>query len=90
MPTACAFWMMKIITTVRPAAPAISAVRMPLIRVCAGRSVGRGGGGGAWGAEPLAEGGGRVLVGPWGAGGSVMALLASRTGSGSWTWVGSV
>jgi len=34
---------------VRLAAPAISAVRMPLVRVCAGRGVGRGGGGGAWG-----------------------------------------
>ena len=34
MLTACAFWMMKIITTMRPAAPAIRLVRMPLIRVC--------------------------------------------------------
>ena len=32
--TAWVFWMMKISTTMRIAMPAISAVRMPLIRVC--------------------------------------------------------
>ena len=37
MLTACAFWMMKIITTVSPAAAAIMPVRMPLIRVCSRR-----------------------------------------------------
>jgi hypothetical protein len=34
MLTACASWMMKISTTMRAAAAAISPVRMPLIRVC--------------------------------------------------------
>ena len=63
---ACAFWMMKITTTMRAATPAMSPVRIPLIRVCSrGRGAGDGGGGG--GADPLAEGGGRVLVVPCGA-----------------------
>src|SRR5580700_3208813 len=74
--TACAFWMMKIITTMRARAPTIRPVRMPLILVCARR----GGGGGADGLEPLAEGGGAVVVVPGGGGISVMALLLSRVG----------
>src|SRR5579859_995197 len=61
MLTACAFWVMKISTTMRTAVPAISPVRMLLIFV---RIRLRAGACGAGGAEPLAEGGGRVLVGP--------------------------
>ena len=64
MLTACAFWMMKISTTMRTAVPAISPVRMLLIFV---RIRLRAGACGAGGAEPLAEGGGRVLVEPDGA-----------------------
>ena len=79
--TACVFWMMKIITTMRTAKPAISPVRMPLIRVCMRRRRGAGGGGGGGGGlEPLAEGGGRVLVAACGAAGSVMGLLPSPVG----------
>ncbi len=76
--TACAFWMMKIITTARAATPVIRPVRIPLIRVRAGRREGAGGAGGfggGGGAEPLAEGGGSVLVAPCGSGVAVMALL---------------
>src|SRR5580658_4734522 len=81
MLTVCAFWMMKIITTMRPRAPAIRAVRMPLILVCIRRRVGAdAGGGGAGGAEPLAEGVGSVLVAPGGAGVSVMVLLPDGSG----------
>src|SRR6202050_3056045 len=77
MLTACAFWMMKISTTMRRAMPAISAVRTPLIRVCA---VLRRGACGVAGAVPLAEGGGRLRVVPGGACCSVMALLLPRAG----------
>src|SRR6185437_14374996 len=75
MLTACAFWMMKISTTMRTAVPAISPVRMLLIFV---RVRPRAGARGAGGAEPLTEGGGRVLVA---AGGSVMACFL-RAGTG--------
>jgi hypothetical protein len=67
--------MMKIITTIRAAAPAIRPVRMLLIRVRPGRRGGAWGAGGGGGAEPLGEGGGSVLVVPCGAGVAVMALL---------------
>jgi hypothetical protein len=78
MSTARAFWMMKIINTMRPATPAISAVRKALIRVRVGRPGGAcGGGGGGGGPEPLAEGGGSALVAPCGVGVAVMALLLS-------------
>src|SRR5271169_1138334 len=70
--TARAFWMMKIITTIRAATPAIRPVRMPLIRVRTGRLGGAWGAGGGGGAEPLGEGGGSVLMVSCGA---VMALL---------------
>jgi hypothetical protein len=76
--TACAFWMMKIITTARATTPVIRPVRMPLIRVLTGRRGGAGGTGGlggGGGAEPLTEGGGSVLVAPCGSGVAVMALL---------------
>ena len=53
--------------------PAISPVRIPLLRV---RSCARRGAGG--GPGPLADGGRRVLVVPQGAAGSVMVLLPSR------------
>src|SRR5579859_7377908 len=81
--TAWVFWTMKIITTIRATAPAIRPVRMLLIRVRAGRRGGAWGGGG--GAEPLAEGGGSVLVVPCGSGVAVMALLVRffRSGSGA-------
>jgi hypothetical protein len=74
---ACAFWMMKITATTRTAKPAISPVRIPLVQV---RGCPRPGGGvaGGGGVEPLAEGGGSVLVVPCGAAGSVMALLPSK------------
>src|ERR1700751_5805555 len=75
MLTACAFWMMKISTTMRAAVPAISPVRMLLIFV---RVRPRAGARGAGGAEPLAEGGGRVLVVPGGAAGSVMGCFLRR------------
>src|SRR5579871_2782474 len=71
--TAPVFWMTKIITTIRATTPAIRPVRTLLIRVRAGRRGGAWGGGG--GAEPLAEGGGSVLVLPCGSGVAVMALL---------------
>ena len=77
MSTAWAFWMMKITTTMRAATPTIRAVRMALIRERVGRPGGACGGGG--GAEPLAEGGGSVLVLPCG-GVSVMTLLLSGWG----------
>jgi hypothetical protein len=74
--TACAFWMMKISTAMRTAVPAISPVRMLLvfvrIRLRAGAC-----GAGTGGAEPLADGAGRVLVVPAGAAGSVMGVLPS-------------
>src|SRR5258708_16564625 len=79
--TAWAFWMMKIITTMRAATPAISPVRKPLIRVCSRRRRGACGADWGGGAEPLAEGRGRVLARACGAAGSVMALLFSRTGT---------
>src|SRR5438105_10946656 len=80
MLTACAFWMTKISTTVRAAVPAISPVRMPLIFVRI-RLRPAACGAGAGGAEPLADGGGMVLVVPRGAVGSVMAcILQSGTG----------
>jgi MFS family permease len=73
MLTAFAFWMMKMSTTTRTTMPAISAMRMLLIRV---RSRRRGGcGAGTGGAEPLSDGGGRVLVAPGGVTGSVMTGL---------------
>jgi hypothetical protein len=72
--------MMKIITTMRMAKPAISPVRMPLIRVCVRRRRGACGAGRGGGLEPLAEGGGRVLVVACGAAGSVMGLLPSPVG----------
>src|SRR5580693_9830646 len=77
MLTAFAFWMMKISTTTRMTVPAISAMRMLLIRVRDGPGIG---GCGAGRAEPLADGGGRVLVAPDGsaagsAAGSVMTGL---------------
>ena len=65
MVTACAFWMMKISTTARTAVPAISATRMLLILVRSCRGRGADAAGGAGGAEPLADGGGRVLVVAW-------------------------
>ena len=86
--TACAFWMMKIITTMRAAMAAIRPVRMPLIRV---RSARRAGGCGATGggrAEPLREGGGTVVVAACGAAGSVMAVFPPR-GRAVRTWAGS-
>ena len=56
--TACAFWMMKIMTTASPIVPAISPVRAPLILVCARRRLA------ALGApDPLADGVGSVLIG---------------------------
>src|SRR6202045_2422395 len=80
--TARAFWMMKMITTIRIAAPAIRPVRMPLIRVRAGRRGGAWGAGLGGGAEPLGEGGGSVLVVLCGAGVSVMTrLLPEWSGS---------
>src|SRR5258708_330348 len=86
MLTACAFWMMKIITTIRPAKAAMRLVRMPLIRVCILAVLSAGAGGGAGGGlEPLAEGGGNgsVLVVPRGdTGGSVMAVLPSPVRAG--------
>jgi len=75
--TVCAFWMMKISTTIRAATLAISPVRMLLIWVDSRR---RWGAAGAAGADPLAERGGRVLVVLCGAADSVMALLLSRSG----------
>src|ERR1700730_1020487 len=69
--TARAFWMMKMITTIMIAAPAIRPVRMPLIRVRAGRRGGTGGAGLGGGAEPFGEGGGSVLE-VCGGGGAVM------------------
>jgi len=66
--------MMKISTTVRARTPTISAVRMPLIRVDSRPRLGAGAGG-LGGAEPLAEGGGRVVVVRGGSAESVMALL---------------
>ena len=74
-----AFWTMKITATMRAAKPAISLVRIPLVRACGGRRPGGCGAGGG-GAEPLAEGGGSVLVVPCGAAGPVMALLPSEAG----------
>src|SRR5258708_18530341 len=79
--TACAFWMVKIITTMRATTPAISPVRRPLIRVCSRRRRGACGADWGGGAEPLAEGRGRGLARACGAAGSVMALLSSRTGT---------
>ena len=56
--TACAFWMMKIMTTASPIVPAISPVRAPLILVCARRRLA------ALGApDPLADGVGSVPIG---------------------------
>src|SRR3984957_16131201 len=91
MLTACAFWMMKISTTMRATMPTISAVRTPLILVLIPRRPGaawagpRGGaeplGAEPLGAEPLSEAGGRVMVAAGGATGSVMALLPMRTGT---------
>src|SRR5579859_1575475 len=74
---AFAFWTMKITATTRAAKPAISPVRISLIRV---RSCPRPGGRGAGrgGAGPVAEAGGSVLVVPGGAAGSVMALSPSE------------
>ena len=82
MSTACGFWMMKIITTVRPAMAAISPVRAPLIRVCSRRRAGAGTETGGGGAESLAAGGGRVAVVGRGAAGSVMTLSSQKTGTG--------
>ncbi len=66
--------------------PAISPVRIPLIRICSRLRRGAGGGPG-----PLvADRGGSVLVVPQGAAGSVMALLPSRVGPGRWAVAGSV
>ena len=75
MLTACAFWMMNISTTMRTAVPAISATRMLLIFVCIRLRAGARGAGGAAGAEPLADGGGKVPVGPDGA---LMACFLDR------------
>src|ERR1700735_1460701 len=93
MSTAWAFWMMKIINTMRAATPTISPVRMALIRVrvggrggaCGGGGGGGGGGaGGGWGgggggggAEPLGEGGGSALLVVACGDVAVMALLLS-------------
>jgi hypothetical protein len=76
--TACAFWMMKIITTMRPAKPAISPVRMPLIRVCIRPALAGGGAASGCGDAPLADGGGRVVAALCVCGCSVMAVLPSR------------
>src|SRR5580658_874249 len=80
MVTAFAFWMMKISTTARTAAPAISATRMLLIRLRSRPGLGARGGGGA---EPFGDGGGRVLVVPAGAAGSVITGLPQERR----TWV---
>ena len=81
MSTAWAFWMMKIINTMRAATPTISPVRMALIRVRAGGPGGAcGGGGGGGGAEPLGEGGGSALLVVACGGVAVMALLLSGWG----------
>src|SRR5258708_36398477 len=84
--TACGFWMMKIITTIRPATPAISPVRIPLIRVCILLVLSACAGAGEGGElEPLAEGGGNgsVLVTPRGdTGGFGMAGGFSAGGGG--------
>ena len=80
--TACGFWMRKITTTMRAAKPAISPLRIPLMRVRLrprGDACGAGGGGGL---EPLADEGGSVLAVPYGAAGSVMVLLPLRMGPG--------
>lgn len=70
--------MMKIITTIRIAIPAISEVRMPLVCVCArpdGAGAGAAGAGAGGELEPLSETGGNVLVAPSGGTGcSVMTL----------------
>jgi hypothetical protein len=71
---------MKIITTVRPVAPAIRAVRMPLIRARAGPGLSRGGAGWHLRGGVITGRGWRVLVGPCDAGGSVMASLACDAG----------
>ena len=62
-----------------PGKPAISPVRIPLIRVCSRPRRGAGGGPG-----PLADGDGIVLVVPQGAAGSVMAILPSRVDRSRW------
>jgi hypothetical protein len=69
MLTAFAFWMTKISTTANAAMPMISAVRMLLTLV---RSPVRGGTWGMGGAEPLADGSGKVLGVPVGAAAAVM------------------
>jgi hypothetical protein len=81
MLTACAFWMMKIITTMSPRTPAIRLVRKPLIRVCARRCGGACRADEGGGVEPLGEGGGSVVVVSGGAGVSVMKLLLSGVGA---------
>src|SRR4029079_9442464 len=60
-----------------PGKPAISSVRIPLIRVCSRPRRGAGGGPG-----PLADGGGIVLVVPQGAVGWVLALFPSGVAGG--------
>src|SRR5580704_2738069 len=75
--TVCVFWMMKINTTVRPAVPAINAVRIPLIRVWPGLAWGLGSSGGTC---PLVGGGGSVLV-PSEYEGLVIALLLVGAGA---------
>src|SRR5580693_4187834 len=87
MSTAWAFWMMKIINTMRAATPTISPVRMALIRVRAGRRGDAcGGGGEGGGAEPLGEGGGSVLLVVACGGVAVMALLLSGWGGPQNDW----
>ncbi len=81
--TAWAFWMMKISTTMRAATAAmISPVRMPLIRVRSRPRTGACGADEGGGAEPLADGSGRVLVAVGGAAGSVRAMRSSRMATG--------
>jgi hypothetical protein len=73
--TACAFWMMKIITTIKPATAAMRLVRMPLIRVCVRPDLGGRSAGGIWGDVPLADCGGSVVVALFEVGCSLLALL---------------
>jgi hypothetical protein len=87
--TARAFWTIKMITTISATAPVIRPVRMPLIRVRAGRPGAAWGASGGGGAEPLGEGGG-ILVVPCGAGDAVMTRLLPGGAGAAETLAGSV
>ena len=71
-----------------PAEPAIRLVRMPPILVRVGPDLVGLGADGSWADVPPADCGGRVVVGLWGAGRSVMAVLPSpvRAGQGNLAW----